>query len=290
MSVQIVAVVGAGTMGRGIIQVIAAAGLKVIAIEPQASQQEKAVEAISVSLDRQVRKWTRDNPDVTHPGPSQEELLGRIQWVEELSEAANAHVVIEAVPENEELKCTIMRQLDAACPEDVVLATNTSSISISRIAEATSQPERVVGMHFFNPVPMMQPIEVVRGEKSSPEAIETASELSRQIGKAPYVVADRPGFVVNRILLPLMNEAVIALDEGVADDPETIDALMKAGCNHPMGPLELSDFVGLDIVLSVLEVLHRDLQDDKFRPAKGLQERVAAGHLGRKTGKGFYDY
>jgi 3-hydroxybutyryl-CoA dehydrogenase len=218
------------------------------------------------------------------------EALGRIRWQHDLSQAAaEADFVIEAVAELEDLKMELFQQLDSSCRPEVVLASNTSSISITRLAAATGRPEKVIGMHFFNPVPIMEPVEIVRGVQTSAETVEATARLAERLGKQALVVADSPGFAVNRVLMPLINEAVFALQEGVAD-ARAIDALMRLGCRHPMGPLELADLVGLDVCLSILRVLERELGDPKFRPCPLLVRMVDAGRLGRKSGRGFYEY
>ena len=283
MSKQTIAVIGAGTMGRGIIETAAVAGLSVRAFEISDQQIASAQAAITASLEKAIRrkKIALSSPD---------EALSRVAWCTSLEEAAGpADFVIEVVPENEELKTDTFRQLDSACGPSAVLASNTSSVSITKLAAATGRPERVVGMHFFNPVPIMRPVEIVRALQTSEETVQAARQLAERLGKEPFTVADSPGFAVNRVLMPLINEAVFALQEGVAD-AETIDRLVKLGCNHPMGPLELADFVGLDVCLSILQVLYRELGDPKFRPCPLLVRLVQAGRLGRKSGRGFYVY
>lgn len=282
MSLQQIAVIGAGTMGRGIAEAAAASGLHVTIIEVSPQQKQTAEAAMRVSLGKSIQrqKITAHSPD---------EVLQRIRWEGDLAAAAGADYVIEAVPEIEELKRNILTKLDTLCRPEVVLGTNTSSISVTRLAMSTRRPDAVVGMHFFNPVPIMQPVEIVRGLTTSDETITVTKALAERMGKQALVVADSPGFVVNRILMPLINEAIFALQEGVAD-ASTIDSLMKLGCNHPMGPLQLADLVGLDVCLSILQVLHRDLGDPKFRPCPLLARMVDAGRLGRKTGRGFHTY
>ena len=283
MSIQTIAVVGAGTMGRGIIETAATHGINVLAVEVDETQREAAAALIEQSVDRAIK---RGKLDVDDPA----EVLGRIDYVDNLQSAVeDAQFVIEAVSENEELKLSIFKKLNSACPADVVLASNTSSISITRLASATTRPAQVIGMHFFNPVPVMAPVEIVCGAETSESTIETTRTLAEQMGKQAFAVQDKPGFVVNRVLMPLINEAVFALQDGVAD-ADTIDSLMKLGCNHPMGPLQLADLVGLDVCLSILQVLHRDLADEKFRPCPLLEQKVAAGQLGRKSSQGFYQY
>jgi 3-hydroxybutyryl-CoA dehydrogenase len=283
MAIQTIAVIGAGTMGRGIIESAAVAGIRVRVFEEHAGSIEAAKAKIEASVAKSIK---RGRIDVADP----QQVLQRIAWEESLEDAAvNAEFLIEAVPEDEELKRGILARLDAVAGPDVILASNTSSISITRLAAATNRPDRVVGMHFFNPVPVMPPVEIVRGLQTSDDTLARTMELARQMGKQPFTVADTPGFAVNRVLMPMINEAVFALQEGVAD-AVTIDSLMKLGCNQPMGPLELADFVGLDVCLSILRVLHRELGDPKFRPCPLLARLVDAGRLGRKSGHGFYEY
>ena len=276
------AVIGAGTMGRGIAETAAVRGLEVTLIEVSAAQQQAARDQMRKSVEKGIQRGRVK-------AGSADEVLARVAFQADVSAAAEAEFVIEAVPELEALKRDLFSQLDAFCKPDVVLASNTSSISISRLADATRRPGQVIGMHFFNPVPVMPPVEIVRGARTDESTIVATKNLAVQLGKQAFVVADKPGFVVNRVLMPLINEAVWALHDGVAD-AATIDSLMKLGCNHPMGPLELADLVGLDVCLSILEVLHRDLQDDKFRPCPLLVEKVHAKKLGRKSGEGFFAY
>lgn len=283
MSNLTITVVGAGTMGRGIIESAIVHGITVKAYEFNESARSQASDRIETSLAKAIKrgKIELDQPQTA---------LQRIQWCESLEAAANeTSFVIEAVSETEELKTNLFRQLDSLCASNVVLASNTSSISITRLAAATQRPEQVIGMHFFNPVPVMPPVEIVRGLQTSQATIDKTIALTEQMSKQAFLVADTPGFAVNRVLMPLINEAVFVLQENVAD-AKTIDSLMKLGCNQPMGPLELADFVGLDVCLSILHVLHRDLGDPKFRPCPLLARMVDAGRLGRKSGRGFYDY
>ena len=281
--VQRIAVIGAGTMGRGIVEVAASRGLEVHVHDPLADQCRAAAAAIERSLAKAIQ---RGKLALSSP----QEALGRIRWCAALDEAAaEADFVIEAASEREEVKRGIFTALDAACRPGVILASNTSSISITRLAAATGRADQVVGMHFFNPVPVMEPVEIVRGVQTSDATLEIAQQLAGRLGKQAFTVADAPGFAVNRVLMPLINEAAFALHEGVAP-AETIDSLMKLGCRHPMGPLELADFVGLDVCLSILRVLHDELGDPKFRPCPLLVRLVDAGRLGRKSGEGFYRY
>jgi len=283
MPEQVVAVIGAGTMGRGIIESAAVHGLDVHVFEADEATRSSAAGRIETSIAKGIKRGKLSLDD---PG----EAMRRIHWTDRLEAAAEAgSFLIEAVPEYEDLKRDVFQQLDAAAEPETVLASNTSSISITRLAAVTNRPEQVVGMHFFNPVPVMPPVEIVRGVQTSQDTLDRTTALAEQIGKQPFTVTDTPGFAVNRVLMPMINEAVFALQEGVAE-AETIDALMKLGCNQPMGPLELADFVGLDVCLSILRVLHRELGDPKFRPCSLLVRMVDAGRLGRKSGRGFYDY
>jgi len=267
-------------MGRGIAEVAAVAGLDVLIVEASESQRQAVPIQIRKSIERGVRAGKVSD--------SVERIARRITWSGELDAAATADFVIEAVPEQESLKLDVFTRLDRTCPPGTILASNTSSISLTRLASATKRHDRIVGMHFFNPVPVMAPVEIVRAEHTSDETISATRQLAEHIGKQAFVVRDRPGFVVNRVLMPLINEAAIALSEGVAD-AATIDSLMKLGCNHPMGPLRLADLIGLDVCLSILDVLYHEL-GEKFRPCQRLAELVKAGKLGRKTDEGFYKY
>jgi 3-hydroxybutyryl-CoA dehydrogenase len=282
MSIETLAVIGAGTMGRGIAETAAVRGLKVILVEINTAQRQTADKELRRSIGKAIQRGKIADTDL-------ETVLSRIRFEGELTAATEAGFVIEAVSETESIKIDVLRSLDRDCPPEIVLASNTSSISITRLAAATRRPEKIVGMHFFNPVPVMSPVEIVRGLQTSDETVAATRGLAEQLGKHPSVVADSPGFVVNRVLMPLINEAIFTLHDGVAD-AATIDTLMKQGCNHPMGPLELADLVGLDVCLSILHVLHKEFGDPKFRPCPLLTRLVNAGLLGRKSGQGFYKY
>ncbi|MBI4364394.1 MAG: 3-hydroxybutyryl-CoA dehydrogenase [Candidatus Latescibacteria bacterium] len=277
-----VAVVGAGTMGSGIAQVFAASGRQVLLLDQDEAGLRRGMAAIERSLDRLAKKGTID-------ARAREETLRRVLGTASNEALVECALAIEAVPERVDLKKSIFRELDRAIPKDAILATNTSSISITELAAATSRAPRVVGMHFMNPVPVMQLVEIVRGLETSDETVRETSDLARALGKTPVVVEDRPGFVSNRVLMPMINEAAYALMEGVAAR-EAIDTVMKLGMNHPLGPLALADLIGLDVCLDIMEVLHRGFGDDKYRPCPLLRSMVAAGRLGRKSGRGFYEY
>ncbi len=276
------AVVGAGTMGNGIAHVFAQHGWAVALIDTAPAALEKATATIRANLDRQVKKGTL-------PPTAPDEVLARIAPATALAAAAGASLVIEAASENPAVKFAVFEQLDRVARPEAILATNTSSISITEIAARTSRPEQVIGMHFMNPVPVMQLVEVIRGHATSDATTCTVMEIAAALGKTPVEVNDYPGFVSNRVLLPMINEAIFCVMEGVAT-PESIDTVMKLGMAHPMGPLQLADFIGLDVCLAILEVLHRGLGDDKYRAAPLLRKMVAAGYLGRKSGRGFYEY
>jgi 3-hydroxybutyryl-CoA dehydrogenase len=276
------AVIGAGTMGNGIAHVLAQYGWDVALVDSSAAALEKATATIRGNLERQVKKGTL-------PAEAPAQVLGRIRNGQALEAAAGASLVIEAASENPAVKFSIFEQLDRLADPGAILATNTSSISITEIAARTGRAGQVIGMHFMNPVPVMQLVEVIRGHATTGETTRQVMEISKALGKTPVEVNDYPGFVSNRVLLPMINEAVFCVMEGVAT-PESIDTVMKLGMAHPMGPLALADFIGLDVCLAILDVLHRGLGDDKYRACPLLRRMVAAGELGRKTGKGFYTY
>jgi len=276
------AVVGGGTMGNGIAHVFALNGWSVTLIDAAPAALDKALKTIRANLERQAKKGTI-------PADAVEAALARIRTAGDLQDAAGADIALEAVSENPQVKFAVFQALDKALGPDAILASNTSSISITELAAKTGRPDRVVGMHFMNPVPMMELVEVIRGHATSDATTASVMDLSRALGKTPVEVNDYPGFVANRVLMPMINEAIFCVMEGVAT-PEAIDTVMKLGMAHPMGPLALADFIGLDVCLAILEVLHRGLGDDKYRPCPLLRRMVAAGDLGRKSGKGFYDY
>ena len=283
MSIHRIAVVGGGTMGNGIAHVAAQHGREVRLLDVSAEVLESAMATIAKNLARQVEREILDES-------ARDATLGRIETSTDVAAGAEGvDLVIEAVPEKAQLKYDLFETLDRAVSPDTILASNTSSISITELAAHTSCPDRVIGMHFMNPVPVMRLVEVIRGLATSDETTHTTLEFAEQLGKIPVEVNDFPGFVSNRVLMPMINEAVTALMEGVAD-AEAIDTVMKLGLNHPMGPLELADLIGLDTCLNILEVLHRELGDDRYRPSPLLRKYVAAGWHGRKSGRGFYGY
>lgn len=278
-----IAVVGAGTMGNGIAHIFAQSGFKVVLTDIAEPMLEKALANIEQNLTRQVAKGILDEEGKL-------QALANLTTTTLLEKAtAQAHIVIEAASENFDIKAQIFKQLDQICPPETILATNTSSISITKIAAVTQRPDKVIGMHFFNPVPVMKLVEVINGYATSAETTQTVLELSAKVGKIATSVNDYPGFVANRILMPMINEAIYTLYEGVGG-VEEIDTVMKLGMAHPMGPLQLADFVGLDICLNILRVLHEGLGNPKYAPCPLLVNMVEAGHKGIKTGMGFYDY
>ena len=283
MEIKNVSVIGAGTMGNGIAHVFAQTGFAVTLIDVNASQLEKAISTISKNLDRQIAKGslTEDQKSAT---------LHNISTSTSIAEGVkNAQLVVEAATENVNLKLEIFKQMDASAPSGCILATNTSSISITKIAAVTQRPDAVIGMHFMNPVPVMKLVEIINGYATSKEVSETISSLSKQLGKIPCTVNDYPGFIANRILMPMINEAIYSLFEGVAG-VEEIDTVMKLGMAHPMGPLQLADFIGLDVCHSILKVLHEGFGNPKYAPCPLLTNMVIAGKLGAKSGEGFYKY
>lgn len=277
-----VMVIGAGQMGSGIAQVSAQAGCSVILQDVQQSYAERGVATIQGSLQRFVKKAQMTEEDAAL-------ALKRIETTTDLNRAADVDIVIEAATEQMELKKDIFRKLDHAAPAHAILASNTSSLPITEIAAVTGRPRQVIGMHFMNPVPMMKLVEVIRGLQTSDEVYAAVSKFATDLGKTPVAVQDFPGFISNRILMPMINEAIYCVFEGVAE-PQAIDEIMKLGMNHPMGPLQLADFIGLDTCLYIMEVLHEGFADSKYRPCPLLRKYVAAGWLGKKSGRGFYDY
>jgi len=282
MEIQNVGVIGAGTMGNGIAQVCAQAGLSVTLVDVAQPMLDRARGAIEKSLGKFVEKGKLTASD-------RDAAMGRLSFATSIDPLADADFVVEAIVENADAKRALFTSLDALTRPNVILASNTSSISITLLGAATKRPDKVLGMHFMNPVPLMTLVEMIRGQATSADSMRVASELCTKLGKTPIEAADYPGFIANRILMPMINEAIFAVMEGVGT-PEAIDAVMKLGMNHPMGPLTLADFIGLDVCLAILNVLHDGIGDPKYRPCPLLRRMVAAGHLGRKSGQGFYSY
>jgi 3-hydroxybutyryl-CoA dehydrogenase len=283
MGIERIAVLGAGQMGNGIAQVAACAGYQVVMIDIKQDYLDNGLAAIENSLSRVVKKerMTQEQAD---------QAISLISTSTEKTSAADADLVVEAIPEIPELKFSTFAELDAICKPEAILASNTSSISINVIADATSRPDRVIGMHFMNPVPVMKLVEIINGKETSSEVTELVVKASEQMGKVPLACNDSPGFVSNRILCPMINEAILALEEGVAE-PDAIDGIMKLGMNHPIGPLALADLIGLDTILHIMNVLHEGFEGNpKYAPSNLLQKMVSEGKLGRKSGEGFYSY
>ncbi|UBM23575.1 3-hydroxybutyryl-CoA dehydrogenase [Pseudomonas sp. p1(2021b)] len=282
MSIQQIAVIGAGTMGNGIAQVCAVAGYQVLLIDVSEAALERGVATLGKNLERQVNKGTLEADQA-------QAARTRIRTSTDYAELASAQLVIEAATENLELKQRILKQVAAQVPDDCLIATNTSSLSVTALAASIEHPERFIGVHFFNPVPMMALVEIIRGLQTSDSTYAQALVVTEKLGKTPITAGNRPGFVVNRILVPMINEAIFVRQEGLAS-AEDIDTGMRLGCNQPIGPLALADLIGLDTLLAIMEAFHEGFNDSKYRPAPLLKEMVAAGYLGRKSGRGFFIY
>ena len=282
MTITSIGIIGAGTMGNGIAQVAASAGYDVVLLDVSDAALEKGLAALSNSLDRLIKKEVMN-------AEQKSQTLARIKTTTHYADLAQVSLVIEAATENQAIKESILQQVDQVVSNDTIIASNTSSISITYLGSRNSRPERFIGIHFFNPPPLMALIEVIMGKQTSPETLKAVLAMATRMGKEPITVQSSPGFVVNRILLPMINEAFFVLHEGIAS-PEDIDTGMKLGCNHPIGPLALADLIGLDTCLAIMEVYHKEFKDDKYRPSPYLIDLVAKGHLGRKTGRGVYAY
>ncbi len=282
MGIQTVGIIGAGTMGNGIAQACAISGLQVVMVDINDAATQKGLATISSSLDRLIKKEKMT-------GAEKSAALARIKISTNYQDFTSTQMVIEAATENYELKLKILKQLDSIVSKDIIIASNTSSISITQMAAEVSHPDRFIGMHFFNPVPLMALVEIIRGLQTSDQTHQLVHTMAKALGKEPITVKNAPGFVVNRILVPMINEAFFVLSEGLAS-PEDIDAGMKLGCNHPIGPLALADMIGLDTCLAIMEVYFKNFSDSKYRPCPLLREMVAAGYLGRKAGRGVYQY